>query len=201
MQSELMQQQQQQQCVIPEAVMGLASWRDRDQNMYSDMNEGGKSKCVCEVSRFSSTSIWPVFSWTSDRAAANAASSAPPNTLNLPTSVLLHTIHGLNACFWMRLIASLCYCGSHINSFENVLRPQLNVKFTWMCLCVAASLSAWQAVCGSTGKLVISLRTSYFRKCVWVLSEHCQLVFEISQPLWAHKVSNNQQGLEAHKLL
>lgn len=54
MQCELMQQQQQQQRVIPEAVMGLASCRDRDQNMYSDINVGGKSKCVCEVSRFSS---------------------------------------------------------------------------------------------------------------------------------------------------
>lgn len=46
MQCELMQQQQQQQRVIPEAVMGLASCRDRDQNMYSDINVGGKSVYV-----------------------------------------------------------------------------------------------------------------------------------------------------------
>lgn len=68
-----------------------------------------------------------------------------------------------------------------------------------MCLCVAVSLYVWQAVCGSTGELVVSLRSSYFRE--WVLSEHCQLVFEISQPLRAHKVSTNQQGPEAHELL
>lgn len=122
--------------------MGLVSCRrDREQNIYSDIDVKKLSVCVCSQQIFL-TSMWPKFSKTSNRAAANPANRAPPNTLYFPGAILLCTIHGLNSCLCKRLIVSFCYCGSYKNMCESALHPRL----TCVCCCVTVCVCVWPAV-------------------------------------------------------
>lgn len=174
--------------------MGLASCRrDGDQNMYSAINALGKSLCVksAHFLHLHMASVW-----------LDLKQSSTQHFVLTERHIFTHyscfnhyTIHGVNSCFYKRL--SLLVWS--IKNISATTAPLLANVLMWVS-CAAVSLYVWQAV-------YFLLETSgfcqrfIFRECDWVLWEQCQLVLEISQSFWAHKVSNNQQGLGVHTLL